>query len=156
MSYREIIDLCIDPVVRWWCCMPYPNHPKGCPNFNKKAQCPPKCPLVGEVLDFNSPLYLVWNEFDFGGHVSRMKSKHPGWSKRQLECCLYWQPKARKALRKKVANFLADCPGNTVFFCPEAMGVNVTVSMEAIGITLEWPPVTKTYQVALAGKPRSE
>lgn len=32
-----------------------------------------------------------------------------------------------------------------------AMGVNVTETIEKIGIKLEWPPVDTTYQIALAG-----
>jgi hypothetical protein len=35
-----------------------------------------------------------------------------------------------------------------VLYCPEAMGINVTATMQKLGITL---PKTVTYQVALAG-----
>jgi len=34
---------------------------------------------------------------------------------------------------------------------PEAYGVNVTATMAAVGIKLQWPPRDKTYQIALAG-----
>jgi hypothetical protein len=40
--------------------------------------------------------------------------------------------------------------------CPEAMGVVVTETMANVGIKLEWPPKTVTYQVALAGKLRGK
>jgi hypothetical protein len=31
--------------------------------------------------------------------------------------------------------------------------VNITETMESVGIVLEWPPENLTYQVALAGMP---
>jgi hypothetical protein len=37
-----------------------------------------------------------------------------------------------------------------VFLVPEAHGLNVTATMKSIGIELEWPPKTVTYQIALA------
>ena len=73
-------------------------------------------------------------------------------SKRQLECCLYWQGTARKRLKERINEFifLADerYVVNTV---PEAMGVNVTETMKRVGIELEWPPVNLVYQIAMAG-----
>ena len=38
-----------------------------------------------------------------------------------------------------------------VLYCPEAMGVNVTETMKNVGIILEWPPETVTYQIVIAG-----
>lgn len=80
-----------------------------------------------------------------------MREKHPQWSKRQIECCLYWQPKAKKELKGQVKMFLSDRPDKVVVWIPERTGVNVTATMKSIGIELQWPPVTKTYQVVIAG-----
>jgi len=145
----------IDKSMRVLCKLAYPNHPKGCPNWNKKDTCPPKAPLLESVIILSEPVYLAYNAFDFGGHVKRMKDKHPNWSDRQTECCLYWQGTARKQLRQRVESFLADFPYPQcleVLYCPEACGVNITATMQSIGITMEWPPKTVAYQVALIGK----
>ena len=96
--------------------------------------------------------WAIWNVFPFGQHVAKMRRRHPDWSRRQLECCLYWQNTARKQLRETVLHFL---DGRTlhVEMIPEAHGVNVTATMRLLGIKLEWPPKRWAYQVALAWRP---
>ena len=126
------------------------RHPKGCPNFNKKEICPPKVGLFDKEFDIEQPIFAIWNIFDLGARVANLKSKHPGWSDRQL--CLYWQPKARKQLSEKIKIFEQEHPDYTVNRCPEAMGVDITSIMKSIGISLEWPLEKLVYQIALAGK----
>ena len=140
------------PKARDLCAKPYYNHPKGCPNYGKKDTCPPNSPFWGEIFHLGAESYAIWNCFDFVEYVERMKQKHPNWSQRQLECCLYWQPKARKALRENISKFKKEYPDFMVVETPEAMGINVTETMAQIGIDLEWPPRTKTYQIALASR----
>lgn len=141
----------IDPLVRKLCYRPYPNHKKGCPNYGKKVGCPPEAPIINGILDVNQPIWAIWNIFDFAGHCKNMQNKHPGWSKRQTECCLYWQPKARKQLRTIIKDFLIGHRGLIIVQCPEACGVDLTATMQSIGHQLEWPPKIKTYQIVLAG-----
>lgn len=45
----------IDYSVRGLCVKPYYNHPKGCPNFNKKKGCPPNAELFDKVYDLTKP-----------------------------------------------------------------------------------------------------
>ncbi len=80
-----------------------------------------------------------------------MRAKHPKWSKRQVECCLYWQGTARKTLREKINAFVWKHPHYSIISCPEGAGVNVTETMKRAGIELEWPPVNYTYQIVIAG-----
>lgn len=152
----------IQPEVRQLCVKPYPGHPRGCPNHGKRATCPPQARMLYDLLDPAGPIWAVWNRFDLAAHVERMRAKHPDWSWRQLTCCLYWQRGARKQLVREAlqlmnTEMLDICAalsgaGRPQFVaCPEAMGVNVTATMEQIGITLEWPPKTVTYQVGLVG-----
>ena len=143
----------LDLSMRKLCVREYYNHKKGCPNFNKKEGCPPYCPTIDKTLDLSKPVYAIYNIFDFAGHVNKMQEKHSGWSKRQVECCLYWQPRARKILKGKIAEFLKEHRGLIAVGTPEAQGVNLTETMRNAGIELEWPPVTKTYQIVLAGSP---
>ena len=147
----SIVDPVIDLSVRILCLQHYPGHSKGCPNYQKKEGCPPKCPTIYELIDLQERVYVIWNLFDFAGHCQRMRVKHPRWSKRQIACCLYWQPTARKQLKGQVKMFLSDRPDKTVVWNPEGAGINVTETMKTICIDLQWPPVTKTYQIVLAG-----
>ena len=147
---NEVIPV-IDRKVRGLCKKPYHNHPKGCPNFGIKEGCPPNIRLFDEEYDMNKPVYVIFNTFDLASQVNKMKAAHPEWSDRQLKCSRYWQGTTRKLLRQKIALFKNDHPDYNVTTCPEAMGVNVTETMKKIGIKLEWPPVSTTYQVALAG-----
>jgi len=144
-----VITPVIDVSMRKLCVRPYPRHKSGCPNYNKKKGCPPNIGLFHEVYDLNYPVIATWHIFDFKGHVACMRANHPDWSQAQLENCLYWQGKARKTLRKIVADVLGLYPGIQANYCPEAMGVNVTETMKNIGVILEWPPVNITIQVAL-------
>jgi hypothetical protein len=137
------------------CRLPYPGHPRGCPNLGRKPGCPP-CPSLGERLDLSRPVYAVVNEFDLAGHILKMRLRHPKWTERQLRNCLYWQPRARKHLRNRVAAFLVQ-PGHEDFaadYSPEAGGVDVTATLRRAGIKLEWPPRTTARQVAFLGIPR--
>ena len=144
----------IDYAMQGLCSKPYPNHPKGCPNFGKKATCPPQIGKFEDLYHIKKPIYVIWNIFDFGSHVEKLRERHPQWTQRQLECCLYWQPRARKALKVRIGQFKRVYPEMTVSTIPEAMGINVTATMADIGEMLEWPPKTKTYQVAIAGVER--
>ncbi len=135
-------------------CKPYIGHRRGCPNIGQKRGCPSAaCKTLTFPLDITQPIYAVWNRFDFGAHVARMLEK-PGRTQRQAECCLYWQGTARKALKEEAWAFLykhrLSAPW-CILQTPEACGVNLTATMKDIGIELEWPPVTTTYQIVLVG-----
>ncbi len=146
-----------DGNVRGLCVRRYPGHPHGCPNFGKRASCPPQAPLLADTLDLTRPVWLIYNAFPIGEHAARMRTAHPGWSDRQVYCCRYWQGTARKQLLMRIADFrlsgLSD-EAMRVLRCPEACGCNVTATMATVGIRLEWPPREVAYQVALAGTPR--
>lgn len=153
------IEPVIDYSVRGLCVKVYPGHKKGCPNLNHKDGCPPNAGYFDKVYDISKPVYAIINVFDFKSHVDKMRELHPDWSQRQLDCCLYWQPKARKQLFEGIKKFLTHNDkerfkqGYRVEKCPEAMGVEITKTLAKAGIALEWPPVNVVYQVALAGIP---
>lgn len=143
----------IDYSVRSLCIHVYPNHPHGCPNYGKKTGCPPHSPKIDQLIDLSRPVWAIWNIFDFAAHCKRMLKLHPEWKKypKKVACCLYWQPKARKQLMSNVAAFLNKHRDMVIVLNPEGAGVNVTATMASIGHHLQWPPTTRTYQVALAG-----
>lgn len=154
-----IVKPVIDLSVRELCYRPYNGHKKGCPNYGRKG-CPPSALIIDQVLDFSKPIWAIWEEFDLGEHRARMKVRHPEWSRRQLDCCLYWQGTVMKFLKHKVANFctqkLLYMQAKTleVLYAPEAFGVNVTETMKNIGVELEWPPENIVRKIAFVGKPK--
>ncbi|MCX6746934.1 MAG: hypothetical protein NTU63_02245 [Candidatus Pacearchaeota archaeon] len=134
-----------------FCCLPYPNHPKGCPNYRKKEGCPPNIPRLEEALDLNKEIYLIYTEFNIGEHAERMKRLHSDWSDKQIYCCLYWQPKARKMQRQEEEKSKKEKGINLILTSPEAMGINLVSFMNKIGVKLEWPPRKITRLVSLGG-----
>lgn len=142
------------------CRLPYPNHPKGCPNYGKRDLCPPKVPKLEDVFRMDRPFHLVWSQFDIGMHARKMKMLHPGWSERQCYCCLYWQGTVRSRLRdleERILDMEGGCPGLKATQCAEAMGVDFTKTMKMnCDIELEWPPRELVYKISLIGMPTEE
>jgi hypothetical protein len=141
------------------CCRAYPGHRKGCPNYGKRDTCPPTAQRwTPEFIDAH--LWVaVWNKYAFADHVAYMRRRHPAWSKRQLECCLYWQKQARAQLQYGIDHLLRELTDAgrseaVVWKVPEAHGVNITATMASLKVTLEWPPIRWAYQVALISFPR--
>lgn len=149
---QQINSLICGYTIRHLCATPYEGHPFGCPNYGKRKTCPPEAPYIDKIMDLNGPMFVIWNEFDLASHVSKMKTAHPDWKDRQLYCCLYWQGTARKQLEQEIQRFCNEHREDfAILRCPEATGVCVTETMKLIGVTLEWPPINKAFQVAIAG-----
>ena len=135
-----------------WCGLPYPNHPKGCPNFGKAIKCPPQAPFVGDYFDLTRELYFVYSEFDLASHVKSMKEKHPTWSDLQCKCVLYWQAKNRKILKERTVIALRLLRTNQATACPEGMCVNVFATAALSGLRLDKTKAISTCRhIALIG-----
>lgn len=131
---REVV---ISDQTAKWCELPYPGHPKGCPNVGKAAHCPPQAPKLGEVFDLGGPLYLVHSDFDLDAHAAKMRSEHPEWTERQCRCLLYWQPRSRKQMRQRVEEAMPMVGADVSAACPEAMGLNVFATARKSGLILD-------------------
>jgi len=150
----------LNPSVRLLCQRPYPGHPKGCPNFGRQEGCPPSAPMFDAVIDCSKAILVKWAEYDLEAHRQRMWARHPRWSKRQAECCLYWQGRVESKLEDRVAAYGAVnlfgpnriAGGLYVTYRPEALGVDVTATMKIIGVELEWPPEKIVRKVVLIGE----
>jgi hypothetical protein len=130
-----------------WCRLPYPGHPKGCPNF---PVCPSKQYDFHELLSWTH-WYAVIEEFDLLAHALRMKSIHPTWTERQCRNLLYWQGGVKSRLKSK-AKALYECErGDVLLEIPEACGVNVFETMAKVGINIERHP-DMVRKVMLIGK----
>ena len=126
-----------NPVVRDWCRLPYPRHPKGCPNYGQKDYCPPKCPYITDVLNLKKPIYMVVSEFNLEQHMKNMKKKHPNWSEAQLRNVLYWQGTSKKILKERTVIAQRLIKTNIICYLPEAYGVNVYATAFHSGLKLE-------------------
>lgn len=146
---RPLARVVMDLRARDWCKLPYPNHPRGCPNYGKKDGCPPQTPLFIDVIE---PRLLVAVKFDLGAWARRMKEKHPNWSDRQARCCLYWQGKVRKILREVCGYYSRRFGHDAIIYKPEAMGVHVFATCATVGINLERNPQNIVYKVAIIGR----
>jgi predicted metal-binding protein len=147
--------LIINPRAREWCRMPYPGHPHGCPNYGKVDRCPPMAPLVQDLFDLSRPHWFAVVQFDLEAHRLKMMEKHPTWSRRQLDCCLYWQQSIRKVLQKEVNAFINFKP-LIYTLTPEAMGINVIQTARNIGYPIRLRPERTVYKIALIGSKVSE
>ncbi len=135
------------------CAAQYPGHRKGCPNYGRKDDCPPNMPMLDEVFDLTKPVYCIYTKFDMEEHTRRMRLKHPHWSDRQCRCCLYWQNDARKKQKAHAFAVYQTIKTDGLFLTdtPEAMGVDVTKTLQAEGVFLEWPCVHHVYKISFAG-----
>ena len=138
-----------------WCKIPYPGHPKGCPNLcSGRDTCPPLAPKFLDVYDAKKPIYVVAQPFDLAAHVARMKAKHPEWSDRQARCVLYWQGGVRKLLRQKALEFkvrMEILRGHPlqIEYCPEAMGVNVIKTAKRMSLPITTHPKELVWKIAM-------
>jgi len=144
-------SIVIDMSVRTWCTLPYPGHPKGCPNFGISDTCPPKVKTVSEIFDLEKQHWFAVVEFNLKNHADRMKMLHPAWSQKQCTCCLYWQNGVRKQLRKLCDDFIFNKSFLHYTLIPEAMGVNVFQTARRYGVTLTKDITDKLYKIALIG-----
>jgi len=145
------VEPVIDYKTRDWCLLPYPDHPKGCPNYGKSAKCPPQIDYFDKIYNMSKPVFAIVGDYNLKAHIDKMWLKHPNWTDRQLRCVLYWQQTARKELWKDVNKWISENPGYYPTQCAEAMGVNLVKTMHKVGINLEFPPKEKVNLVVLAG-----
>lgn len=137
---------------RNYCKIPYPGHKKGCPNYNKSKDCPPRVQLIEDVFDLKKHMYFVVERFNLKEHVEIMKKNHPEWSERQLKNLLYWQNTVRKQLKIKSERFINRKDNDMIYtLIPEAMGVMVIKTALKLGIPIEVHPANYVHKIALVG-----
>jgi len=151
---RGATKVVYSPCVRTLCIAPYYGHPKGCPNFGKKPDCPPKAPLFLDL--YTKVVFVISVRFDFAGYIMMRSIEHPDWSDRMLRNPLYWQGHVNKHLRKYVFGTIKQTAFRHLkaVFNPEGMGIDVTSTCDSVGIKLEWPPEKYVHKVALLAKPK--
>jgi hypothetical protein len=136
----------------YWCQLPYPGHPKGCPNFGKKQGCPPKAMIFSQT--YQPPYYLISETFDIESHINKMKQLHPQWTQRQCRNLLYWQKSVNKKLREKSKQYLASLNDEHLMLLeiPEATGINIFETCRNVGIALEKLPEHQVTKIMIIAK----
>ncbi len=152
LSFEKVTGLIeYDSRPRGWCTRPYPDHKKGCTNYNKLDRCPPKVCKISNFIDLDKDTWFLINKFDLAAHREWMRDRNPTWTDRQCNCVLYWQSKQRKILREFSESFVDAIPGTVYDLCPEAKGVNVFKIARSIGIPMVARPTETVYMVSLVG-----
>ena len=126
-----------------WCTLPYPNHKKGCPNFNKNPLCPPNAKIMENILENYRFFYLILAYFDIFKYTNHMMHKHPNWSERKARCVLYWQKSVKKLMREYIKNIYLKNPSCNFYLFSSGAGEKIPLnkqdeiySMEAAGINV--------------------
>lgn len=83
------VDVVCHPEIQRLCLHPYFNHPKGCPNYRKKKDCPPRAPFFLDVFD--KEVLVAAIIFDFEDYLDQKRIKHPDWTERALKNPRHWQ-----------------------------------------------------------------
>lgn len=128
---------------REWCKLPYPGHPRGCPNYGKNEKCPPRSKIRTDILERHESFILAYATFDVTGYVTRMKLVHPDWSDRQLRNSRYWQGSLKKMLLDFIrTNFdykeiLGAGSGFMNSQSMESAGIDVFATLNRNGITFD-------------------
>ena len=143
----------LDNRVGRWCQLPYPGHPNGCPNYGKRSICPPFTPTVTDFFNLRRKHWFLITEFPLEQYLGQMRKKHPSWSERRLRCLLYWQGHVRKEQYQQINDFRNRFPETVFSLLPEAMTVNVILTLRHIGIDIEVKPQRKILKIALIGYP---
>ncbi len=145
------LHIVLDDRARQWCKLPYPNHPYGCPNYDKSEICPPKVGLFNDIWDMEHFFYAVVVHFDMKTYISNMKVKHPEWTMRQLRNPLYWQNSVRKVLNNECKRMIKHKTGMDYTLIPEAQGMHVFSTMRNVGIIIKQDPVDEIIKVGIVG-----
>ena len=140
----------LDNRAREWCKLPYPDHSRGCPNYDHKPTCPPQVCFFEDFIDLTKPVWAVIEPFDLSAHVARMRLTLPDWSDRQLKCVLYWQGGVNKRLEQGCRELVTEV-GGVYTICPEAMGVDVIHTIKRTGIPIRPRPDGWVFKVGLVG-----
>ncbi len=147
----EPVNVCCQPeIIIPLCRKPYYKHLDGCPNLNRRHDCPPRCGIWDRVYESRAKIAAV--RFDFSAYKAWRRRQHPDWTPRQIENPYYWQGHVRKHLREVIEKELQGRTDLTAVTNPEGMGVNLTKTCQRGGIELEWPPDNYVYKVALLAK----
>ncbi len=159
----ETETIVFDPDVRSYCKIAYEGHPNGCPRYNKNELCPPKSSFQKyKVINFKHH-WLLYAIFDYQLYKIRMREENPDWTKKQIECVLYYQSQIMAKLRNELIRLIKQT-NHPPFILSSGAGMTIDgeelQSMESAGIDVEqtffrndididFPPINKIIKCCL-------
>lgn len=72
----EVNKVPVDRIFQKLCKTPYKNNPGGCPNFCKKAGCPPR-KLFNDFFDMDQSMFVIATPFKVGEFAEGKGLKYP-------------------------------------------------------------------------------
>lgn len=151
-----------------WCQMPYPGHPKGCPNFGRSPTCPPQVGMRPDILVTYDIFILTYAIFDFKNYQQQRweetQDNREYWNENRIKCNLYWQSSVKKLMKKFIQRKFCSKSnikypkfgelfgaGSGFWNRPslEAVGINVFSTLKKNNICYEIKPMTTITMVAL-------
>ncbi len=139
--------------INQWCKLPYPRHPKGCPNYDKNDRCPPRAKPLDKIFDLKMDHYFIIYKYNLKEHMENMKKNNPKLTHNQQKCVLYWQGKVRKEM-KLVFKLLLQSDSKLIYNdIPEAHGVNVIKTLRKLNIPIEIKPENYIHKISIIGYP---
>jgi hypothetical protein len=134
-----------------WCKLPYPGHPKGCVNFDKRIGCPPKSEFFQNII--TAPFFLAAQKFVIASYSEKIKNKIPNWTDRQASCLKYYQKSVSKKIKEEAKTFIESKKQNLILIeRPEANGIDIFNTCKNIGIFLDRNPKKIMWKIMLIGK----
>lgn len=150
-SVSGIVPVAVKPRnFKGWCQLPYPKHPKGCPNYGKRDDCPPNQPYFLDL--FRPEVRVAFLKFDFETYLDWRRAQHPTWTNRALRNPWYFQSHLDANLEREIKK-LNGADGFAPVYTAEAMGANMHLTCLRAGVGLEWPPTKNMYRVAILARP---
>lgn len=150
------VEAVCDPRMIAHCRDPYPDHPKGCPNWGCKEGCPPHVRYFPRV--YSKDVYIAAIRFNFAQYLVYRRTVHPDWTEKALRNPRHWQGHVRSERNRFLFEYLSKHPeiDGDIIINPEAMGVNLFATCARAGLTLEHTPTKNVYSVTLIAKKLGE
>jgi hypothetical protein len=163
VSFHSITikDLIIDPNVRDYCLLPYPDHPHGCPNYGKSPLCPPQS--VFHPLSHYEPFssfHLAICQFNLETYCEERRRRFPKSTDKALRNPRLYQAHVKKIFHSTIDRFIEVEGIDTyeIFGCGsghknapsmESVGLHPIRMMQNLGINVELRPNNRIHFAAL-------
>ena len=125
------------PVANKLCRQAYYKHPKGCPNYNRRENCPPNTLHIFQQYDPLS-IHILCVKFPFLEYISQKELLHPDWTVRALTNQRHWQGHLKGEVRRYWEEIKGEYPLHKLIENPEGQGVNVQKTLKRYDINLKW------------------
>lgn len=140
---------------RSFCIRPYKNHKKGCPNYNKRENCPPNIPSMYDQVFDVSDVYAIVTKFDLKTYYEQRRKNRPDLHEGHIKNPRNWKGTDLKNNDLAISEWFLENPDKTNYVASrdlECMGVQVQDTLRAVGLDISFPVTDYAYRIAFAAK----